>query len=475
METLLYTSLVVLYICSFAAIIDVILHARTAQGAIAWLIALLTLPLFSLPIYVLFGRRTYKGYIKAHQNMADEIAHTRQMLTDLTLPQVYTLTPEEQHLQVLESFAPLPFTQNNHANLLIDGRLAFAEMLEAIDKAEHYIIIQFYIIRADNIGARFQRSLINKAKQGVRVYLLYDSVGSFDLDNTYMAAIKEAGAEVFEFNNTAQHSNRYQLNFRNHRKIVITDGRTAFIGGLNIGDEYMGAVPKFPVWRDTHIKLKGPCVQSIQLAFTEDWYSVSSSVPDVIWQAEPANDTQTNENILILPSGPVSTLEFGTFTYLHLINSAKKRIWIASPYFIPDVVMRSALQLAMLRGVKIKVLIPMIPDNMLNQLSTFAHVQRLINSGIEFYFYEPGFMHQKVVLVDESVSFLGTSNFANRSFRLNFEINALISGVSFAQEIQAMLTEDFRHSHRVTEKELDAMPLYFKILSPLARLLSPIL
>jgi cardiolipin synthase len=479
MEIFLQFILVLIYLFAFIAIVDAILHARTSQGAMAWTIALITLPLFSLPCYMLFGRRTYDKYIEARQHVDAEITYTAQILKESIQPYQYPLTNHEQQLQVLENLAPLPFTNSNSVELLIDGQKAFPAILESLKNAKRYIIIQFYIVRHDNIGHQIKQLLIDRAKEGLDIYFLYDSLGSFELNDGYVDDMKQVGINIYEFNSTGfLKSNRFQMNFRNHRKIVITDGDTAYIGGLNIGDEYLAAVPEFPVWRDTHLRLTGPCVQAIQLAFTEDWIAVTRSLPKVEWRPKPhktKDKTQGVKSLLVLPYGPVSTLEVGTFTFLHLINSAKKRIWIASPYFIPDITMRSALQLAILRGVEVRVLIPEVPDNILNQLSTFAHVELMINTGIQFYFYEPGFMHQKIILVDSDISFLGTANFANRSFRLNFEISILVNDPVLAKKTENMLIKDFRNSHLITEKEMHSKPIYFRILGPIARLFSPVL
>ena len=479
METLLQTLLVIIYVFAFIAIVDAILHARTAQGSLAWTIALITIPFFSLPCYMLFGRRTYDKYIQARQTFDSEITHTAQILKEFITSYRYPLTNHEQRLQVLENLAQLPFTKSNTVELLIDGENAFPAMLESLRNAKKYIIIQFYIVRHDNIGREIQQLLIHRAIEGLDIYFLYDSLGSYELSDAYVDEMKQSGINIHEFNSAGfLKSNRFQMNFRNHRKIVIVDGETAYIGGLNIGDEYLAAVPEFPVWRDTHMKLTGPSVQILQLAFTEDWITVTRALPKLDWrpkEPEEKNSAHKVKSLLVLPSGPVSTLEVGTFSFLHLINSAQKRIWIASPYFIPDVIMRSALQLAILRGVEVKILLPEIPDNLLNQLSTFAHIKWMIHTGINFYFYEPGFMHQKIVLVDDDTSFLGTANFANRSFRLNFEVSILVSDTKLAKETEKMLNNDFKHSHLVTEKKLRSRPIYFRILSPIARLISPVL
>lgn len=465
-----------LYVIALVAVVDAVLHVRTSQGAIAWTVSLLTMPVITLPLYLIFGRRTFDRYIEARKNLGPEINPKVQHLSNSLSAFRYALKPEERCLQVMETIAPLPFTHGNKIDLLCDGEASFAAIFQAIDSARHYIVIQFYILRHDNIGYQLQKRLIAKARQNVAVYVLYDSVGSFELKSDFINEMRQAGISVCEFNTTNLTSNRFQLNFRNHRKIVIVDGETAFIGGLNVGDEYLAKVAEFPVWRDTHFQLSGPCVQVVQLAFVEDWISVANHMPDLRW-SYPSASEQASQGLalLVLPWGPDREVERGTFSFLHLINSAQKRLWLASPYFIPDVVMRSALQLAVLRGVDVRILVPEQTDNLLNQLGTFSNVKRLIPSGIKFYFYTPGFMHQKIMLLDDSISFIGSANFSNRSFHLNFEINALVSDANFAERVETMLVQDFAASQAVTAARLESKPFYFKVLSMLVRLVSPLL
>lgn len=484
MDSLIQALGVLLYVAALVAVVDAILHARSSQGAIAWTVSLLAMPVISLPLYLIFGRKTFDQYIEARKNLESDINSKVQHVTEALACLRHTLSPEEWRLQVLENIAPLPFTRGNEIALLIDGEAGFTAIFKAIDAARNYIIVQFYILRHDNIGRQLQARLMEKALQQVAVYVLYDGVGSFDLDGRYVDEMKQAGIQVCEFNTTNFTSNRFQINFRNHRKIVIVDGEMAFIGGLNVGDEYLARVPDFPVWRDTHFKLSGPCVQVLQLAFVEDWISVANHMPELQWQPvlspDPAcaavfQQPAHTAALLVMPWGPVSDVERGTFAFLHLINSAQKRLWLVFPYFIPDMVMRSALQLAVLRGVDVRVLVPEKADNLLNELGTLSNVKRLIPSGIKFYFYTPGFMHQKIMLIDEQISFIGSANFSNRSFHLNFEINALVSDADFAHRVEVMLINDFAKSQAVTAARLESRPFYFKILSMLVRLVSPVL
>ncbi len=472
--------LALLYAIAILATVHAIFHTRTSQGTIAWVISLLTLPIISIPMYILFGPRKFQHYIDAKHKGDEKISRiTQQLLKEFELFKSQLKT-NQANIRVLENLAKLPFTSNNNVQLLIDGQQAFPAMLKAIEEAKDYILIQFYIVRDDEMGIKFKDALIEKASEGLRVYFLYDSVGSHDLPKHYINNLQKNGVNVVCFNDAKFQINRFQLNFRNHRKILITDGKTAFVGGLNLGNEYIGISDKFNCWRDTHALFTGPCVQGVQLAFLEDWYSETQQLPELNWTPAKATDCENtehpypNKDILVLPSGPIDDLETGTLFFLHLINSANKRLWIASPYFIPDVQVISALQLAALRGVDVRILLPGQPDNKLMQLTSYACFQEVVSTGVKIYHYQPGFMHQKVLLIDNDISAIGTANLGNRSFRLNFELMMLIAGGVVASEVEAMLINDFAQSKAFDINNIKLKPFLSQLMIRTARLMAPL-
>ncbi|MGD7652858.1 MAG: phospholipase D-like domain-containing protein, partial [Verrucomicrobiales bacterium] len=261
------------------------------------------------------------------------------------------------------------------------------------------------------------------------------------------------------------------LNFRNHRKIVIADGKVAFLGGLNVGDEYLGRDRKFGLWRDTHVELRGPTVQAVQLVFLEDWYWAANEMPDLRWETEPEDADQT---VAVIPTGPADPADSWQLIVAEAANSAREKLWIASPYFVPDEGVLTALLAAVIRGVDVRILIPERADQLLVWLSAFSYYEQSIPYGMRIFRYHKGFLHQKVMLVDTRLAAVGTANLDNRSFRLNFEIMAFCADPAFVDEVTWMLVEDFRHAREATMDEFNERPLWFRLACRAARLMAPV-
>ena len=463
----------VFYLMGFLSSVNAIMTARTSQGAIAWVVSLITFPFIAVPAYWVFGNSRFNGYATArYSNKAKVQNRLAEVLGELD-----PYRPEESEISpagvAAEKLADLPFLKGNDVQLLIDGKATFASILEGIDTAASYILFQFYIVRDDEIGREIKEHLITKSKEGVKIYFLYDEIGSLNLSNTYTDDLRGAGVEVYSFHTQKGPGNRFQLNFRNHRKIVVVDGKMAWVGGHNIGDEYLGRDPKVGNWRDTHMKITGPAALAVQVSFAEDWHwSTGNIMSNISWKPTPS--AEGGSNVLIVPSGPADELETATLMFLHSINSAKERIWIATPYFVPDDAILAALQLAGLRGVDVRILVPDKADNLLVNLSFYTYFDDASRTGVRFFRYTDGFLHEKVILIDHSVAAVGTANFDNRSFRLNFEITGLVSDPQFAAEIKAMFKADFTHAREMTKSEVDGHSFWFRLITRLARLTSPV-
>lgn len=464
----LYT---IFHFFSLVAAVHAGLTVRTSHGAVAWVVSLVAFPPIALPLYLVFGRNKFNGYIQALREIN---ARNNNSLVNLVAPiSRYKITLPETKLEYFDKLTKFPGSRNNSIELLIDGRETFNAIFDAIDKAEKYILIEFFIVHNDEIGNRLKDHLISKAETGVKIFFLYDEFGSRKLDNKYIVEMRRIGINIRPFWTTQGIRNRFQLNFRNHRKIVVVDGRLAFIGGHNIGDEYLGLSPTFGHWRDTHVSIKGPAVQSVQLAFTEDWYWSAQSKPDIELTSEPL--ATGNMDTIVLPSGPASRLEVSSLMFVQLINMAKKRLWIASPYFVPNQAVGAALQLAALRGVKIRIMLPLKPDHLLVYLASYSYLYQMSLPNIQFFRYEYGFMHQKVVLVDDDLALVGTANIDNRSFYLNFEIGILVHDTAFALDVEKMLEADFLKCRESGIKDYENKSWFFKIGVRLSHLFAPIL
>jgi cardiolipin synthase len=465
--------LAVFSLLGFLSAIQAVLTARTSQGAIAWAVTLLTWPIISVPAYWFLGRNKFRGYIDARRDRVNTVFEVIDDARPHMAPYQVDLGSQYGEALVLERLARMPFTRGNDSALLIDGLDTFEAIFAAIETAKEYILVEFFIINDDKLGGELKSRLIRQAMSGVSVYLLYDDVGSAKMTKAYVQDLIDAGVHVTGMNTTRGWQNPFQLNFRNHRKIVVVDGRVAFIGGHNVGDEYVGKHPRLSPWRDTHISIRGPAVLAAQVVFVEDWYWATQTMPSIPWLPHPS--AEADQTVFVLPSGPADEFETCGLFFTHVINSAKERIWIASPYFVPDEGIVTALQLAALRGVDVRILIPGLPDKPLIKMAAMSYVDQVREAGVKMYEYGDGFLHQKVVLIDDVTSSIGTANFDNRSFRLNFEISVLTFDEGFAKQVEEMLMRDFENSTLIDSETLASRSRLEKLGSRVARLFSPVL
>ncbi|MGB6001750.1 MAG: cardiolipin synthase, partial [Thermoanaerobaculia bacterium] len=425
---------IVFHVVGFFSSLDAVMSARTSQGAIAWAVSLNTFPYLAVPAYWVLGRSRFEGYVNARQDGDHEIRHIALGAKEQLMDVISQRSSDNQSSRAGEQIARIPYLRGNEVELLVDGQATFDNIFAGIDAAKEYVLVQFFIVKDDEIGRELHSRLVTKAKEGVRVYFLYDEVGSHSLSKSYINELREAGAQILDFHTRKGPGNRFQINFRNHRKIVVVDGHTAWVGGHNVGDEYMGRDPEFGHWRDTHIRITGPAALAVQLSFLEDWYWATGKAPEFGWA--PHLPGGEGKEVLIFPTGPADRLESATLMFLTGINAARERVWIASPYFVPDESLMNALYLAALRGVDVRIIIPDKADQTLVSLAAYSYFEEAALSGIRFFRYMDGFLHQKVVLIDDELSAIGTANFDNRSFRLNFEITAVVADPAFAAEVE---------------------------------------
>lgn len=454
--------------------VHAIMSTRTPQGSIAWAVSLVALPYVSVPAYWIFGRNKFKGYVLARQNELQQVNAFVQRANE----QINAIVPNGERksgaIIGVEKMARIPFTGGNSVKLLVDGDATFSSIFAGIESASEYILVQFYIVRDDELGRELKERLIAKANDGIRVLFLYDEVGSLGLPASFTAELRTAGVEVFPFHSRKGSGNRFQLNFRNHRKTVVVDGHSAWIGGHNVGDEYRSRDAEIGHWRDTHMRVEGPAVIGAQLAFVEDWrWATEESLTGLNWTPRVA--AYGEALALVLASGPADEMETASLMYTQAINSASRRIWIASPYFVPDDAVVQALQLAGLRGVDVRILIPEKADSELVTLAAYSFFNEVSSAGVKFYRYQDGFLHEKVLLIDDNVATVGTANFDNRSFRLNFEITAIVADPDFAADVEQMFEDDFEKSRIMQPDEYDNKSYWFKLKVRTARLAAPVL
>lgn len=452
---------IVIYGLGIIAALDVIWRGRSSQSMAAWVLALILMPVLTLPIYLLFGARRFRGYRRARRQGDTVLGPIGITVGNRLSP--FIATPTALTKPFTRLFR-MPEIHHNECTLLINGEATFNRLFQRIREAKHVICIQFYILRDDALGQELLHLLRQKVQQGVAVYLLYDEIGSHKLSRRYINALRQSGIDVSRFN-PIRFRYRWQLNFRNHRKVTIIDEQYAFVGGHNLGMEYLH---QQGYWRDTHVEIHGPAALSFQLSFVEDWHWATSTVLPLPWAATCGCGSTS---VMCLNPGPSDYQDSGATVVTHLINQAQHRCWLSAPYFIPDATLINALQLAVLRGIDVRVLLPEKADNWLVQQAMRSYIQELTHYGIHFHTYQKGFMHQKVILVDDDTACIGSMNLDNRSLHINFESAALIHDASFAQQVKTMLEIDFTHA-RPSQLRYN---IGQRLLARSTRLLAPIL
>lgn len=465
--------LIAFHLLGLASAMHAAVTNRTAQGAVAWGVSLTTLPVLTVPLYWVFGRRKFEGYVEAWNDRQKDVEGLIAHLRDVLEPYAVEGKARLPNYAAMSRIAGTPLLSGNDVVLFVDGQTTFASILSGMARAQRYVLVQFYIVHDDGLGRRLKAAMIECARRGVEVYFLYDEIGSKGLPRTYLDDLGAAGVNYSRFNSTQGRRYRFQLNFRNHRKSVIVDGLETWVGGFNVGDEYLGLDPEIGPWRDTHVHITGPAAQLAQGVFLADWYWAKRTIPQWSWTPRPA-PSGANVKAMVVPISPARDLESAQLFFVHALNSAKERIWIATPYFVPDPAVTTALRLAALRGVDVRIIVPRASDNVVVDLAAMWFMHELGDAGIHFYRHGRGFMHQKVFLVDRNVSTVGSTNFDNRSFRLQFEVNALLVDEPFAEEVANMLLVDLANSEPY-EPSLKNQPRLKRIAASIARLAAPLL
>lgn len=467
----------VVVVASVSSAIHALFTVRTSQGTIAWVIGLLAFPWVAVPLYWFFGCQRFRAYTEAMQRVRNEHEPAiREVRRSMERWQVDLPPGEASGVATLSAIAGEKYMAGDQLELLIDGQATFDSILTAVAQAKRCIYLQFYIMREDALGTRLLEALAAKAQEGVEVCFLIDSLGSLFIRPPTIEKWRQRGVQMRTFCAVLRWRDRWRLNFRNHRKIVVVDGQIGFVGGHNVGDEYLGNCPKFGPWRDTHVRVAGPSAMQLQLIFIADWYFATGAKLSAPWDAQPGTQSDPDpQHALVLASGPADDYERCTLFFLNVIGMAKRRLWIASPYFVPDEAILQALQLAAIRGVEIRILVPLKADELLVWLASLALLTELTHPNIHIHRYTGGFLHQKVLVVDEDFAAVGSANFDNRSFRLNFEVTLGVSGKTFASQVATMLERDFQASIQVGADDYTSRPLHIKVGAKAARLLAPIL
>jgi cardiolipin synthase len=471
-----------LYINLILSIAIVFFQRKDPKSVWAWLLVMYFIPIVGFVLYMLVGQDFHKRRMFRTKEIADELNSTIRKQEEIIFKNEFKAQDNELNefsdlvLYNLES-ADSVYTDDNDIVIYTDGNKKFDALIEAIEKAEKYIHIQYYIIKSDEVFHRIMDAVIRKAEEGVEVRILFDSMGCRDLKKSDIQKLRKYGVMTAEFFPAFLRRFHLRINYRNHRKIVVIDGTTGFVGGYNVGKEYIGKDPKFGCWRDTHLKITGSAVTSLGIRFILDWnYAAKENLfkTDKYIENE-VKEPSGNNGIQIISSGPDSTSQNIRNNYVRLINKAKNNIYIQSPYFIPDDVVLDALKIAAMSGIDVRIMIPCKPDHPFVYWATYSYMSDLLGVGAKCYTYDNGFLHAKGLVIDGKVACYGTANMDIRSFKLNFEVNATIYNKETATKLEDIFMEDLTKSTQITPYLYANRPLIIRIKEQISRLLSPLL
>lgn len=465
---------------SLFAIIIIFFEKRNVSTTLAWIMVLFFIPYLGFVLYIFFGQNLHKQKIFALKKDEDAIfkEYLIENKTHLQVSRTFSTTEMQEFKNMMYmhiNCSQSAFTENNTIEIYTDGEEKFAALLDEINKAKKNIHICYYIIKNDELGNRILEALVRKAKEGIEVKVLYDELGSRLLRESFFKPLVQAGGKYAVFFPSFLKIINFRINYRNHRKIVVIDNKIGFTGGFNIGDEYLGKKKKFGYWRDTHIKIEGEAVISLQLRFILDWRYAAKDRDffDLSLISPPKHDG--NIGMQIITSGPDSEEEFIKYGYLQLIQTAKKSIYIQTPYLILDESIYEAIKIASLSGVDVRIMIPNKPDHPFVYWVTYYNSGKLLKSGVKIYTYEKGFLHAKTIVIDEKVSSVGSANMDIRSFKLDFEVNAFIYDTKVSTELADIFINDLKDCAELTLENYKNRSLLIKFKESISRLLSQIL
>lgn len=479
--TLIYTVVIIGYVVSIIMVAGVmVLENRSPLKSLSWILVLLLLPILGIVLYVFFGQNLRKQKIIRRKGLKNhEFLRSLAKSQTTNLSKFYgsyddVLKEKGRLIQLQLKNSDSVLTAGNKVELLNSGKHKFDELIKELQLAKHFIHLQYYIVENDEIGTKIKDVLVKKVKEGVEVRVIIDDVGSWKIKHRDIRKLRRLGIQIYSFLEVRFPALTSKLNYRNHRKIVIIDGSVGFVGGINIADRYINGDPKIGIWRDTHLKIEGDAVNSLQAIFSIDWYFVSQvELSDKKYY--PLKTPKGDKLVQVSTSGPDTDWPGIMMGFFKLITTAKKYVYIATPYFMPNESVLMALKTAAMGGVDVRIIIPEKSDAYITKLSSMSYIKEMVLTGVKFYFYQKGFVHCKVIVSDDMVASIGSANMDFRSFEQNFEVTAFVYNKDFAKEVKQVFIDDLADSNRVILSEWRKRPLKQKAQESFARLLSPLL
>ncbi len=468
-----YWLITAIYFITIVSCIAVVLSEnRNPIKSLAWVIVLIFLPFVGLIFYLFFGR-SVKTQHRIWRSRKRKLANSRSArLTNFR--QLDLSDTNKQIVKIVDNVAKAPFCQRNEIDIFTDGHSKFDSLKADLLAAGKSILLQYYIFADDQIGSQIADILIAKAAEGVDVRVIYDHVGSFSTSKKFFNRLSDNGVKVHPFFRVTFPQLASRLNWRNHRKIVVIDSRIGYIGGMNIADRYLSGSPSEPQWRDTHFRLRGDIVSSLGLSFANDWSFMSGPL-DCPVEEDFDEPVSAAHGVQLLTSGPADAWPNIEMVFIKAISSAKKSIFIQTPYFVPTDPLLKALQAAALARVDVRIMLPRKSDSKLLNYASFSYINQCLKAGIKVYLYEPGMLHAKAMIIDDDLVTAGSTNFDFRSFEHNFEANLFVYGTDVNRRMRDIFFHDLALSSKLTRQRWNKRPLIQKFAESILRLLAPIL
>jgi len=471
-----------IFINMLLSIVIIFFQRKDPQSVWTWLLLLYFIPIIGFILYLLIGMDMHKRKMFKVKEIEDSLNDIiRFQESHLINRELEKRDPEitdysDLVLYNLETGRAV-LTDDNDITIFTDGNEKFNALIEDMENAKEFIHVQYYIIREDVLFNRIKEVLARKAAQGVEVRVLFDSMGCRTVSSNYWKELRKEGIMLAEFFPAILGRLQMRVNYRNHRKIVVIDNKVAYVGGFNIGKEYIGLDEKFGYWRDTHLRIEGSAILSLSARFLLDWnYAAKENlfINDRYFRL-PEREYAQGCEMQIISSGPDSRMKNIRDNYVRLIGKAKKSIYIQSPYFIPDDAMLTVLILAVYSGIEVNIMIPCKPDHPFVYWATYSYIGELVMAGANCYTYNKGFLHSKGIVVDDKVFCYGTANMDIRSFALNFEVNAIVYSEKKAAEMRKIFEKDLEHCSQITKDVYASRSLLIRVKEQVSRLLSPLL
>lgn len=471
--TTLYWLLIIAYGITVISIVGIVLSEnRNPVKSLAWITVLLLFPVGGLVLYLFFGRSIKNTHMISRRNKR-KLRQGESTVTTV-IPENYT--PEMRQLTELgRSLCGATFYPDNRVEVYSYGRDKFEALFNDIRAAEEYIHLQYYIIEDDHIGRALRDALIERAKAGVKVRVIYDDFGCWGVSRKFFRSMREAGIDIHPFFKVVFPPFATRINWRNHRKLTVIDGEVAYVGGMNVADRYIDGGSKFGCWRDTHMRITGPAVAAVQYSFAVDWSFMGQSLlQEPVDMSLPKGPGEA-AGLQMMRCGPTSEWSNVSLYMLKAIGNAKKRVYIQTPYFLPTDAMLSALQAAALSRVDVRVMIPLKSDSSTLTLASYSYIMECLRAGIKIYLFEAGMLHSKTMMIDDRLSAIGSANIDFRSFEHNFEETMFIFSSEVNTTLRAQFMADLQQSTRVRASVWRRRPIMQKAKESIVRLLSPVL